>query len=293
MPMCRGGYLRSPYMTHVVWFYAGVQGPRKCNRPRSLAMVVALTAGALLVVLGGCGSPGNAGAPSTMSTPTLASGSASTAPGPAVSARASESPPSESPPTSAASVARPGRGPFHPERADIIEGSWLIGVDYPPALYSVPIAATHCGWRVVDNASGVVIDEGDYSGPGPATVWLQDGDLFQTEGCLLWQGYPQLTGSRGSPEPIESAALSGKAIRDGVVKIGSTVAAGRYRADRRAAGECSFSVTRTDDHGHTTVIEEFHSSSLARAIPHYLDLFLQAGETFTTHGCGDWQLIDS
>ena len=183
------------------------------------------------------------------------------------------------------------RGPLHPERTDVIEGSWLVGSDIPPALYTVPVPTTHCMWRVLDSASGAVIDEGEYAGSGPAAVWLQDGDLFRTQGCLLWQGFSQLTGSRGSPSPPPGRAPDAPVIGDGIAVVGRDARAGRYRSDRAATGRCEYRVTRRES-GRRVTVERFSSTTLARAIPHYLDLMLAPGDEFSTYGCGRWLRID-
>ena len=181
------------------------------------------------------------------------------------------------------------RGQAHPERATVIDGSWLIGSDFPPALYMVPVPVSHCTWRVVDYSNGAVIEEGEYAGPGPAAIWVEDGDLFQSEGCLLWQGYPQLTGTRATAAPASpsTAPSSGASIADGTWTIGKGSAAGRYRRDRAATGACAYQVDRKggrDD-------ESYRSSSTSRSIPAYLDLRLEDGDVLTTKGCGTWTRV--
>ena len=182
------------------------------------------------------------------------------------------------------------RGPAHPDRATIIDGSWLIGADFPPALYMTPTAVTRCHWRVVDYATGTMIEEGDYAGPGPAAIWVGDGDLFQSEGCFLWQGYPQLTGARTAPSDASTTVNASAArIGDGSWRIGSGTPAGRYRSDRSSTGACTFEV----DRGGAGQDESFRSSATHRSIPAYLDLTLKAGDLFTTADCGEWtQLLD-
>lgn len=178
------------------------------------------------------------------------------------------------------------RGPAHPDRATIIDGSWLIGADYPPALYLLPTAVTRCHWRIVDFTTGTLIEEGRYAGPGPAAIWVGDGDLFQSEGCLLWQGYPQLTGSRdGSVAPMPS---SGYQVGDGNWSVGSDMPAGRYRSDRAGRGPCSYTVHRVDERDD----ESYESTGTVRSIPAYLHLTLSAGDHFITRDCGTWTLID-
>ncbi|MBU6244138.1 MAG: hypothetical protein KGP12_02870 [Actinomycetales bacterium] len=181
------------------------------------------------------------------------------------------------------------RGQAHPERATVIDGSWLIGSDYPPALYMVPVPVSHCTWRVVDYSTGAVLEEGEYAGPGPAAIWVEDGDLFQSEGCLLWQGYPQLTGTRATADPAAPQAVPsvGASIEDGTWTVGKDAAAGRYRSDRAATGACAYQVDREggrDD-------ESYRSSSTSRSIPAYLDLRLQDGDVLTTKGCGAWTRV--
>ena len=179
----------------------------------------------------------------------------------------------------------PLRGPAHPDRATIIDGSWLIGADFPPALYMTPTPVTRCHWRVSDYATGAMIEEGDYSGAGPTAIWVGDGDLFQSEGCFLWQGFPQLTGERAAPSdssvtPDASAAVLG----DGRWRIGPDAAPGQYRSDRSNTGACAFEVDRSE----AGQDESFRSSGTRRSIPAYLDLTLKAGDLFTTQGCGEW-----
>jgi len=185
------------------------------------------------------------------------------------------------------------RGPAHPERTTVIDGSWLIGTDYPPALYLVPVPVSRCTWRVVDYSTGALIEEGSYAGPGPAAIWVEDGDLFQSEGCLLWQGYAQLTGARtaGSPAAPSAGTAAGmssaRSVGDGAWTAGVGIPAGRYRSDRASFGACAFQVDRAgagDD-------EAYRSSSRSRSIPAYLDLRLAAGDILTTTGCGDWSMI--
>jgi hypothetical protein len=179
------------------------------------------------------------------------------------------------------------RGPAHPERATIIDGSWLIGADYPPALYLTPTPVTRCHWRVVDYATGTLIEEGNYAGAGPAAIWVGDGDLFQSEGCYLWQGYPQLTGERVAASP-GSANHSGVTVTDGRWTVGRDIPAGRYRSDRASTGTCSYSVTQPD----ATSSETFTSSGTVRSIPAYLDLNLTDGAVFATQNCGTWVLLE-
>lgn len=179
----------------------------------------------------------------------------------------------------------PLRGPAHPDRATIIDGSWLIGSDFPPALYLTPTAVTRCHWRIVDYATGTLIEEGDYAGPGPAAIWVGDGDLFQSEGCYLWQGFPQLTGERMAT----ADAANGGAPRfgDGRWRIGVDAPAGRYRSARSSTGACTFQVERADDRDN----ESFSSSGTVRSIPAYLDLILKPDDVFVSTGCGDWALL--
>jgi hypothetical protein len=178
------------------------------------------------------------------------------------------------------------RGPAHPDRATIIDGSWLIGSDYPPALYMVPTSSSRCHWRIVDYATGSLIEEGRYSGPGPAALWVGDGDLFQSEGCLLWQGFPQLTGSRDDAAMPTPTGLA--LIADGRWEIGAGARPGRYRSDRRAGGPCSYRVDRADDRDD----ESYESTGTVRSIPAYLDLTLVAGDVFITKDCGQWRLLE-
>jgi len=178
------------------------------------------------------------------------------------------------------------RGPAHPDRATIIDGSWLIGADYPPALYLLPTAVTRCHWRIVDYTTGALIEEGRYAGPGPAAIWVDDGDLFQSEGCLLWQGYPQLTGSRDSS--VAPMPSSGYPVGDGNWSVGSDIPAGRYRSDRTWHGPCSYRVDRLDERDD----ESYESTGSVRSIPAYLHLTLSKGDRFTTRDCGTWTLID-
>jgi len=200
-------------------------------------------------------------------------------------------PSSVSTPTQAATPTTPvtptlQRGPAHPDRATIIDGSWLIGSDYPPALYLVPTSSSRCHWRIVDYATGTLIEEGRYSGPGPAAIWVGDGDLFQSEGCLLWQGFPQLTGSRDDaaiPTPTGMPAIGA-----GQWKVGADVPPGRYRSDRRASGPCHYRVERADDRDD----ESYESTGTVRSIPAYLDLTLVAGDVFSTKDCGQWRLLE-
>lgn len=223
--------------------------------------------GGLLVTLAGCGT----------STPTQAV-PATRAPG--------ETPGTPQPARDPTERPALQRGPAHPDRATIIDGSWLIGSDYPPALYLVPTGVSRCHWRVVDYASGTLIEEGRYAGPGPAAIWVGDGDLFQSEGCLLWQGYPQLTGSRDSS--VLQAPSGEPTIEDGEWLIGTDVPAGRYRSDRRGTGACSYQVDRAQERDD----ESYESTGTVRSIPAYLDLNLRAGEVFTTRECGGWRLVE-
>lgn len=193
--------------------------------------------------------------------------------------------PAEADPTQRTS---PLRGPAHPDRATIIDGSWLIGADFPPALYLTPTAVTRCHWRIVDYASGALIEEGDYSGPGPTAIWVGDGDLFKSEGCFLWQGYPQLTGERSPAEGIaDSEDGTDVILTDGRWLIGTDATPGRYRSDRASTGACSFGVDRDDNRDD----ESFRSTATRRSIPAYLDLTLNSGDLFTTQDCGQWHLL--
>lgn len=178
------------------------------------------------------------------------------------------------------------RGPADPGRSTVIDGSWLAGADIPPALYFLPTAVTRCHWRVVDYASGKLIEEGQYTGPGPAAIWISDGDLFQSEGCLLWQGYPQLTGSRDSS--TVPPASEGDQVSDGDWHVGSDIPAGRYRSDRSSFGPCAYRVDRLDDRDD----ESYESTGSVRSIPAYLHLTLAKGDHFTTRDCGIWTLLD-
>ncbi|MFM7147500.1 MAG: hypothetical protein ACKOW5_14335 [Actinomycetales bacterium] len=197
--------------------------------------------------------------------------------------RASAQATHEPAPTPASST--PLRGPAHPDRATIIDGSWLIGADFPPALYLTPTAVTNCHWRVLDYATGTLIEDGNYAGPGPAAIWVGDGDLFQSEGCYLWQGFPQLTGERvtpsGPPTDVDQAATR---LGDGTWRVGTDAPPGQYRSDRISTGACSFQVDRGDD----SLDESFQSSATYRSIPAYLDLTLDTGDVFTSQDCGEW-----
>lgn len=189
-------------------------------------------------------------------------------------------------PTSAARPSTLNRGPAHPDRATIIDGSWLIGADYPPALYLLPTAVTRCHWRVVDFTTGALIEEGRYAGPGPAAIWVGDGDLFQSEGCLLWQGYPQLTGSRDAS--AASVPANGETVGDGNWSVGGQIPAGRYRSDRSSSGSCAYRVDRPGSRDD----ESYETTGSVRSIPAYLHLTLADGDLFVTRDCGTWTRVD-
>lgn len=229
----------------------------------------------LVAVLAGCGQSNGPAASKASDSPAE----------PPVPSTASSGPATE-PPTAASQMPDLQRGPAHPDRATIIDGSWLIGSDYPPALYLTPTAVSRCHWRVVDYATGTLIEDGRYAGPGPVAIWVGDGDLFQSEGCFLWQGYPQLTGSRdSSPMALPSSALT---IGDGSWVIGDGVPAGRYRSDRTSAGPCAYQVDRPGDRDD----ESYASTGSVRSIPAYLDVSLVAGDVFSAKNCGGWQRLD-
>ena len=241
--------------------------PTRKAEGRWVACLVPLITVGLLCALTGCQAP------------TAAEGSAIPVP--------TSSPTPEAAPSTTRPWAGPTlqRGPAHPDRATIIDGSWLIGTDYPPALYLVPTAVSRCHWRVVDYATGVLIEEGRYSGPGPAAIWVDDGDLLQSEGCLLWQGYAQLTGTRdASTIPLPAGAAT---IGDGRWVIGERAPAGRYRSDRGSSGACAYRVDRAGEGKD----ESFESTGTVRSIPSYLDLTLADGDVLTTRDCGPWQLL--
>lgn len=260
-----------------------LQAVTTSHAPRRGALICLIAAGVLVAVTG-CGQPATTGSATTALPTALPTAMPTDIPTAIPTA----------PQTTQASASAPStpgtrdlqRGPAHPDRTTIIDGSWLIGSDYPPALYLLPTAVSRCHWRVVDYATGSLIEDGRYAGPGPAAIWVGDGDLFQSEGCLLWQGYAQLTGSReASAMPVPSDAFT---IGDGRWVIGQTAPAGRYRSDRRSIGACSYQVDRAGERDD----ESFESTGTVRSIPSYLDLAMADGEVLSTQGCGAWQLLD-
>ena len=152
------------------------------------------------------------------------------------------------------------------------EGVQVVGQDVVPGRYIANDLGANCYWA---RLSDVTVAAGDTdsilandNAHGQAIVDILEGDVaFRSNGCGRWAAY--------SP-PVEPATTVG----DGDWVVGEQVVAGTYRAAVGPTEACFWEVG--DDFS-----GDFDSvTAMDNRAPNTIEL--DAGERFTTRGCGTW-----
>lgn len=254
-------------------------------RTRTIAVTIVV---ATAVLLSGC-SPGT----SVQVDAAGSSAASATAPSRAAAATASPSPtPTDSalPPPSPPPVtgAYPeGRGPAG-DPPLFVDGTWLAGTDMPAGVWRTTQDAADvygCEWSIT-TADGSPADTGVSTGLF-ATVRLEDGDLFTSAGCLVWNYLGTAYTGEGVGIPTFTKDV-GKPVQSGAYIAGRGIPAGEYKLVNPFDGPCTLTVKYEDRAGEIFTAIEYSSTTSARALNEVL-LTLDRGAIFEADGCGDWQ----
>lgn len=100
----------------------------------------------------------------------------------------SPSPSPSSAPAKPAATTKPAPPP-PPPLPTIDDGTWTVGVDFPPGTYRVTAqVSSDCYWAITKSGSnGENIIANDIPGGGRPTVVLRKGQEFETNDCGTWE----------------------------------------------------------------------------------------------------------
>lgn len=170
----------------------------------------------------------------------------------------------------------------------LVDGRWLVGedADIPPTgALITPHSVFACAWRVTD-AAGVIVEEATVTNPGGAVVSLQDGDLFESADCIVWE-FVDLS-AVNSIEPSGGPLYAGDPLLPGTYIVGENIRAGTYsqQADG-VSGECGYSLKRPNG---VRILEEvsFETTNIGARSRTNEVLDLESGDIFEST-CGTWR----
>lgn len=187
------------------------------------------------------------------------------------------------------------RGPWG-EPLLIVDGRWLVGVngDIPPGgIVFTPGEASDCLWRVSD-LSGNILEDVAVTNSMGAGVSLQEGDVFESSGCNVWEFYENNTTNVSLLDALRAGAIKtrevGSPVLSGSYVVGEAIPSGLYaqRAKGANLGPCEFSVSYLAN-GRYFPERTFKTTNLGvRSTTHEV-VELRKGDLFETKGCGVWQ----
>lgn len=256
-------------------------GLHRHSAPALMALV-----GALLV--SGCtgtetAGPATPSSPSASMTPTASDSTAGVATGDPSSTQAT---------SDSQLTTRPGGGVVYPDGRGpsgpldlVVDGTWLVGEDIQDGRWRITFDDVSCSWSVA-GSDNVALETGASQGAS-VTLDLQDGDLFTSSGCIVWNRLgPSNTLSAGPGAFTEKV---GKPVMPGTYIAGRGIKTGMYSLVNPFNGPCEVSVEYEGRDGRVFSVLEYEASNFTtRTVP---DLFveLEPGAIFSSDGCGDWQ----